>query len=299
MRYSLFFIVFVLFFRTVEAQDGVSIGLPSPDPSAVLHVDAPGDDKGMLIPRLTTLERNNIQTTTTPANGLIIYNTDQLAFNYYDGSGWVRLIPTPAKFNIDMGGYRITNMVDGINPNDAASKRQVDNVDANNLDLDGTDPMNGVLVMNGNRVIRMADGINETDAVTKGQLDAGLESIIIPELFTTTGGSSNFVGGVRWTIIDTGNSDRKQVDITAWSDVAGGLIRIQVRSGATRPANSESNNLLIQRNFQPSVGAPTVSQESIEFGVNNTTDRYFHIRVQPENGATIGFYGLKVRVKKL
>ncbi|MEO9871563.1 hypothetical protein [Ekhidna sp.] len=303
MKYSLSSIAFLICLLNLSAQDGISIGRPSPDPSAILHVDAPEGDKGMLIPRLTTLQRDNIITTTTPANGLIIYNTDQQAFNYYDGSSWVRLIPTPAKFNIDMASNRITDLGNGINPLDAVNKGQLDtsisNVDASNLNRSGNEAMTGNLNVGNNRVVNLSDGVNDTDAATKGQLDAEIESIELPELFTTTGGSGSFIGGVRWTIIDTGNSDSKRVDITAWSDVAGGLIRIQIRSGATSPANSTSNNLLIQRNFQPSVGAPTVSQESMEFGVFNTTDRYFHIRVQPENGATVGYYGLKVRVRKL
>ena len=309
MKYSPLPLLFLTCVFSVYAQDGVSIGRQTPDPSAILHVDAPEDDKGMLIPRLTTAQRNNIITSATPANGLIIYNTDQDAFNYYDGSNWVRLIPTPAKFDINMlnpgsGTYhKITNLGNGTATRDAVNRGQLDasisTVDAANLNRSGNEAMTGNLNVGNNRITNLSDGVNDTDAATKGQLDTEIGNIELPELFTTTGGSANFVGGVRWTIIDTGNSDRKRVDITAWSDVAGGLIRIQVRSGATRPANSTSNNLLLQRNFQPSVGAPTVSQESVEFGVFNTTDRYFHIRVQPENGATVGYYGLKVRVRKL
>ncbi len=305
MKYSPLPLLFFACIYSVYAQDGVSIGRLAPDPSAILHVDAPEDDKGMLIPRLTTVERNNIITNVTPATGLIIYNTDQQAFNYYDGSDWVRLIPTPAKFDINMLNpgsgthHKITNLGNGTASRDAVNKGQLDtsisNVDAANLNRSGNEAMTGNLNVGSNRITNLSDGVNDTDAATKGQLDTEIGNIELPELFTSTGGSSTFSGGTRSTVIDTGNTDNKQVDITAWSDVVGGLVRIRLSSGAT----STANDLLIQRNFQPSVGAPVVSQESVEFGVFNTTDRYFRIRVIPENGATVGYYGLKVRVRKL
>lgn len=57
------------------------------NPSALLDLDAsPNNDKGLLIPRLTTAERDAIS---SPANGLMIYNTDCNSFNYYNGSSWV------------------------------------------------------------------------------------------------------------------------------------------------------------------------------------------------------------------
>ena len=53
---------------SVFAQDG--IGTPKPDPSALLDVSS--KTKGLLMPRLTSLERDAIS---LPANGLMIYNT--------------------------------------------------------------------------------------------------------------------------------------------------------------------------------------------------------------------------------
>ena len=49
----------------------VGIGTTSPDQSAILDVTS--DNKGMLIPRMNTTERDNI---IDPANSLLIYNTD-------------------------------------------------------------------------------------------------------------------------------------------------------------------------------------------------------------------------------
>lgn len=79
----------------------VSIGTLTPDTNAKLDVRA--TDKGVLIPRLNTTQRNLIGT-----NGLLIYNTDQSRVNVYDGprATWVdtsfpyaRNAPPPSPFN--------------------------------------------------------------------------------------------------------------------------------------------------------------------------------------------------------
>ena len=54
-----------------------------PDNSAI--VDVKSNTKGFLIPRMTTAQREAI---TSPADGLLIYNTTTKCFNYYSGGSW-------------------------------------------------------------------------------------------------------------------------------------------------------------------------------------------------------------------
>lgn len=61
----------------------VGIGNPTPAPSAVLDISS--NSKGLLMPRMTTLERNAI---TAPAVGLQIYNLDDHCIDLFDGSSW-------------------------------------------------------------------------------------------------------------------------------------------------------------------------------------------------------------------
>lgn len=69
-----------------EAGDyAVGIG-GEPDASAVLDVQS--TTKGVLIPRMTTAERDAIA---DPATGLIIYNTDENQFEYYDSTQWTAI----------------------------------------------------------------------------------------------------------------------------------------------------------------------------------------------------------------
>jgi hypothetical protein len=56
------------------------------DGTAILDVKSSA--KGLLIPRLTSAQRTGI---TTPATGLLVFDTDTNAFWYYNGTGWLKL----------------------------------------------------------------------------------------------------------------------------------------------------------------------------------------------------------------
>jgi hypothetical protein len=74
--------LFLILSTTLNAQIG--IGTNTPSSSSVLDIVASG--KGILIPRMSTDERNTIS---NPEVGLIIYNTDELEFNFFKlNSGW-------------------------------------------------------------------------------------------------------------------------------------------------------------------------------------------------------------------
>ncbi|MFV8464850.1 ice-binding family protein [Flavobacterium sp. LB1P62] len=77
---SFLLISFLMISRIVSAQ--VGIGTITPDISSVLDVYS--NDKGVLLPRLSTTERDAIG---SPANGLLMYNTTTSNFNFYN-AGW-------------------------------------------------------------------------------------------------------------------------------------------------------------------------------------------------------------------
>ena len=80
----------------------VGIGTISPDPSAKLQVDASssGNAKGFLPPRVALTGTTDAATITSPATGLLIFNTGNVAgasgvtpgYYFYDGIKWQRLI---------------------------------------------------------------------------------------------------------------------------------------------------------------------------------------------------------------
>ena len=92
--------------HTGAVQIGQTVGA-GPDASAL--VDLTSTEKGLLPPRMTTTQRNAIS---SPATGLVIYNTTTNALNYFDGTSWraIRFDHT-IQLIIDGGGSAITTGV--------------------------------------------------------------------------------------------------------------------------------------------------------------------------------------------
>lgn len=80
------FTVFLWVLNLLQAQSvAINNDASLADPSAALDVKS--TTKGMLTPRMTLTQRNAIA---SPANGLLIYQTDNTpGFYYYNGSGWI------------------------------------------------------------------------------------------------------------------------------------------------------------------------------------------------------------------
>tara|TARA_R110000751_G_scaffold233801_2_gene334685 strand:- start:80 stop:1225 length:1146 start_codon:yes stop_codon:yes gene_type:complete len=75
-----------LIFCNLNAQ--VGIGTTTPDPSSSL--DIASNNSGVLVPRMEVSERIGI---TLPADGLLVYQTNDVAgFYYFNGMQWVRLM---------------------------------------------------------------------------------------------------------------------------------------------------------------------------------------------------------------
>lgn len=101
------------FLITANAQTG--IGTLTPDASAQLDVTS--TTKGVLVPRMTSAERTGIG---TPADGLLVYDTDTKGFWYYkSGTGWTQIgngtltLPYAATENNASNLFAITNDGDG------------------------------------------------------------------------------------------------------------------------------------------------------------------------------------------
>ncbi len=73
----------VLGLAALHAQ-GVGIGILIPDSAAILHLES--DRKGLLVPRLTTTQRDAIA---NPPWGLVIFNTTDSILQYFNGRCWL------------------------------------------------------------------------------------------------------------------------------------------------------------------------------------------------------------------
>jgi len=79
----------ILILMTILSQvifgQNVGIGTTSPNASALL--DLSSTTKGVLLPRMSTTQRNAIA---SPVSGLVIINTDDLCLDIYDGVNWIK-----------------------------------------------------------------------------------------------------------------------------------------------------------------------------------------------------------------
>jgi len=67
----------------LSAQVGINTDNSNPDASAILDVKS--NNKGFLLPRMTSSQRELIS---SPVTGLIVYDTDHDALYLYDGASW-------------------------------------------------------------------------------------------------------------------------------------------------------------------------------------------------------------------
>jgi len=88
----------IISINTINAQ--VGIGTIQPHSSSGLDINF--TNKGLLPPRLTLIERNEVE---NPAEGLMIYNLDDKCLNFYNGIDWVKPCMPAAK-----GGDIIRNV---------------------------------------------------------------------------------------------------------------------------------------------------------------------------------------------
>src|ERR1700733_6044094 len=81
--FSSIFIICVVQVQLVAQSVGINTA--TPHPSAMLDISS--TNKGLLMPRMTSAQRNAIA---TPAEGLKVYDTDTKTFWYYNGTGWIQ-----------------------------------------------------------------------------------------------------------------------------------------------------------------------------------------------------------------
>jgi hypothetical protein len=90
-RRTLVLLIFFMSIFSAYTQQNVGIGTASPDNSALL--DLVSNAKGLLVPRMTTAQRDIIN---SPATGLLIYNTVDNRFEYNAGTpavpNWLALL---------------------------------------------------------------------------------------------------------------------------------------------------------------------------------------------------------------
>ena len=161
------------------AQDNMGIGTSTPDPSSVLDLTA--TDKGLLVPRMDAVQRIAIA---LPATGLMVFDTDDNQFWYFDGTIWVQALGPqgPAGAN----GTNGTNGLDG-----ATGSAGVDGTNGTN-GLDGaTGPAGPVGCNSANYIVKSNGSIATCSQIFDNGIRIGIGTGVPAHYFHHTRTSAN------------------------------------------------------------------------------------------------------------
>ncbi|MFM9911787.1 MAG: tail fiber domain-containing protein [Chitinophagaceae bacterium] len=167
----------------ISVCQSVGINNPTPDSSAMLDVKS--TTKGLLIPRMTTVQRTAI---TTPAIGLQVFDTDTKTFWFYSGTIWSQLSAGNNGWNLT--GNTGTATTNFIGTTDAQPlKFRINNINAGIIDS-----------VSANTAI----GFRTLDFVTTGTYNVALG---YNALYNNTTGSENTAIGVEALFSNTTGSE--------------------------------------------------------------------------------------------
>ncbi len=217
----------------------VGIGTTTPDASSILDVES--TDKGILIPRLTTVQINAI---TNPANGLIVFNTDLNEFHFNCGTtatpDWVK---TSHSMSVK---YSNTDTTTNVNPNTTP------------INL----PILGNLEWNDNTSLYTANTVANTITVTQdgrykitvnvSLLAAAATARLTPEMWIEINGTQQGAYGSTGYIRNNGGHQESSLHITEVLNLtANDIISVSiVRTGANGSVNLRSagtSNIYIEK----------------------------------------------------
>jgi hypothetical protein len=107
-----FLAVLLMFSCALNAQ--VGIGTATPDPSSILHLES--NSKGFLLPKIGLTSKTDVTTISTPATGLIIYNTGLAGLTpegiyQWKSSNWNLILDSTAPLAGDVTGGIGTSVV--------------------------------------------------------------------------------------------------------------------------------------------------------------------------------------------
>ncbi|MFM9422202.1 MAG: hypothetical protein RIR06_663, partial [Bacteroidota bacterium] len=90
-KYTLVLLAIFALAVSATAQNNFGMGTNTPDASAILEMQS--NTQGVLVPRLTSAQRNAI---VAPANGLLVFDTDASCFYFFAAGVWTNLCNSTA-----------------------------------------------------------------------------------------------------------------------------------------------------------------------------------------------------------
>lgn len=232
-------LVLIVVGLSVSTNAQMGIGTTSPHSSSIL--DLTSTSSGLLIPRMTNTQMNDI---TTPATGLIVYNTTNSCIYFYDGATWVSTCASASNYWTTAGNSSLT-----IN-------KFLGSTDATDLNFRTNNTLRMVLASSGNLGIGVASPSNTLTISGTNPFrmlgsthDAAIDTVLVinssgvvykrsvssfsSKFWSLTGNSSltinNFIGSTDATNLNFRTNDSLRMVLSS-----GGRLGI----GVTSPSNT-------------------------------------------------------------
>ncbi|MBL7985017.1 MAG: hypothetical protein JNM91_08470 [Flavobacteriales bacterium] len=200
-------IVLLLLCLVAVAQNiGINVNGAAPNASALLDIDVSalvGPKRGLLIPRMTSVERTAIP---APATGLLVYDTSTQGFWYFNGAVWTPLASASAGWTL-YGNAGTNPAVNFIGTTDSQPLRfRVNNQNAGRISPgDSTVALGlraGQSSINAYRNVYIGQGAGQYNTTASDNCFVGFRSGQ-----TTTGKANTFVGSWAGAGITTGQDN--------------------------------------------------------------------------------------------
>lgn len=178
-------LVCLLFGFSVFSQ--VGIGTITPEPSSMLDVSS--TTQGMLTPRMTTLQRVAIA---SPADGLIVYDTNLKAFFYYNSSSlqWI-IINNGASGRLKFKRIKSTDVLATVLADEKAAGGANYKLDSGTYyEINGTINLDAPIELNNAYLVGL--DANEDKIIRSGNLFVGSTGGTVKNLYITVTGSPVF-----------------------------------------------------------------------------------------------------------
>lgn len=250
LSYFLFLISYSLF------SQSVGVGTNTPNASAQLDITA--TNKGILVPRVTNAQMLAIA---SPANGLLVYNTDSSAFAYRNATGWVFLKGNGTASNDwstlgNAGTNAATNFIGTSDNADLIFKRNnqragligINNTSFGNQALNSSTTGNnntangaGALAVNGSGSFNTSNGaatllVNDTGSFNTAN---GYQALRFNK------GSSNTAVGMNALLLNNAGNNNTATGVGALSSNTAGFSNVAIGINALNKNTSRSNLVAI------------------------------------------------------
>jgi hypothetical protein len=125
-------------------NNGSNVGIGTNTPATSAALDISSTSKGLLIPRMSTSQRNTIA---SPTTGLQIFNTDDQCIDMYDGANWIKTCGMKVSGNITDLAHQSTNTW-AQRPSIPSARSNAISFSIGNKGYVGTGSFNGMSFMN-------------------------------------------------------------------------------------------------------------------------------------------------------